>query len=69
MARKLGKTKRGLEPPLRYGTAIVRVRWPYLATENLEVTVEYKGCRMLLQVKSIDFESGAETIKGTERVQ
>ena len=63
------KFKRKGEPRLKYGTAVVVVRWPYLATENLEVTVDYKGARMRLQVLEIDIVPTKETVKGNGTVQ
>lgn len=49
MGRKFKRAK-----PINYRTALVRVRWPDMAFENLEVTVEYKGYKVLLQVEDIE---------------
>ena len=68
MARKIG-AKGKKEPALKYGTAVVVVRWPYLATENLQVTVDYQGYKMLLQVLEIDIVPTKETVKGNGTIQ
>lgn len=65
MGRKLGAKGK----PPRYGRAVLVVRWPYLAFENLEVTVEYMGKKMLLQVQQVDVLPGNETIKGNDTIQ
>lgn len=49
MGRKFKRAK-----PVKYRTALVRVRWPDVAFENLEVTVDYKGYKLLLQVEDIE---------------
>lgn len=61
------KFKRAVE--VKYGTALVRVRWPYLAFENLQVTVDYQGYKVLLQVEDINILPGPDTLKGKSTVQ